>query len=151
MNIYEEKARKYFRSGYNCAQAVFAAFADKLEMDEAAALRLSSSFGGGVGRLRSVCGAVSGMVMVIGALYGPDTAGNEEKGAHYARVQQLVKKFEAECGSFICAELLALPENDEHSPVPEARTESYYKKRPCEEYVAAAARIAADYVEKEKI
>ena len=143
---YETKAKELFKEGYNCAQAVFLAFADKYEMDEKTALRLSSSFGGGMGRLREVCGAVSGMFMVAGILYGYENADDYEgKKAHYERIQALAKEFEQENGSIICRHLLGLDEGKDN-PTPEKRSDAYYKKRPCAELVGSAAEIMERYL-----
>ncbi len=145
---YAKKAMDLFKEGYNCSQAVFLAFEDLYDMDRKTALKLSSSFGGGMGRLREVCGAVSGMFMVAGILYGYDSPDDqEEKSAHYARIQELAKEFENINGSIICRELLGLSKkNDE--PVPEKRTDEYYKKRPCVQLVGIAAAIMEAKIQK---
>ena len=136
-----EKAKELFTRGYNCAQSVFAAFCDLTGMDEKEALRLSSSFGGGFGRLREVCGAVSGMALVLGALYGYDDPTDKEiKKAHYARVQTVCGAFRDRHGTLICRELLA---DVKHTPgnTPEPRTEAFYHERPCAGLVESAAEI----------
>ena len=139
-----DRARELFREGYNCSQAVTLAFADELEargISREMAAGLASSFGGGLGRLREVCGCVSGMALVCGAREGytnPKAAA--EKQDHYKKIQELVTTFKNENGSYICRELLA-GINTDTNPVPEARTESYYKKRPCAELAACAADI----------
>lgn len=137
-------ARELFKEGYNCSQAVTLAFADELEargISREMAAGLASSFGGGLGRLREVCGCVSGMALVCGALEGyTDPKAAAEKQDHYKRIQELVSAFKNENGSYICRELLA-GINTDTNPVPEARTESYYKKRPCAELAACAADI----------
>ena len=139
-----DRARELFREGYNCSQAVTLAFADELEtrgISREMAAGLASSFGGGLGRLREVCGCVSGMALVCGALEGyTDPKAAAEKQDHYKRIQELVSAFKNENGSYICRELLA-GINTDTNPVPEARTESYYKKRPCAELAACAADI----------
>jgi len=136
-----EKAKALFEQGYNCAQAVTLAFADDMELDRETAARISSSFGGGLGRLREVCGCVSGMAFVAGELYGyADPKAVEEKAAHYALIQELAKEFKEKNGSIICRELLA-GITDDTAPTPEARTASYYKKRPCARLAADAAEI----------
>lgn len=142
----KDLAMDYFTRGCNCAQAVVLAFAPETGMDPGALARLSSSFGGGLGRLREVCGAVSGMAIVAGLLYGyDDPADGQAKAAHYERIQTLAKKFEAENGSIICRELLGL--NRKHdAPVPEARSADFYKKRPCRELVGMAAEILDEYI-----
>ncbi len=138
-----------FMQGYNCSQAVVAAFAPYYHLDQDMALRISAGFGGGVGRMRMMCGAVSGMVMVAGLqdgqIQGSDIAG---KAGCYKTVQQLLNEFKEQNGSIICAELLAMNKcqvvNKDH--VPDARTAAYYKTRPCVRKVESAARILADYL-----
>lgn len=143
--IAANKAKTYFENGYNCAQAVFLTFAEDYGLTPETAAALSSSFGGGMGRLREVCGAVSGMFMAAGLEFGDyDPLNNDAKQAHYARIQQLAKRFETQNGSIICRELLGLTVKHD-APTPEARTDAYYQKRPCGELVANAAEIFADY------
>lgn len=143
----KEKAMAYFRQGYNCAQAVVLAFADLTDMDEATLSRMSCSFGGGMGRLREVCGTVTGMFLVTGLLRGYDGAETGEvKAAHYARIQALAKEFERQNGSIVCRELLALRQKHRDDPAPEARTEAYYAGRPCAELVGSAAEILENYL-----
>lgn len=143
----KEKAMAYFRQGYNCAQAVVLAFADLTDMDEATLSRMSCSFGGGMGRLREVCGTVTGMFLVTGLLRGYDGAETGEvKAAHYARIQALAKEFERQNGSIVCRELLALRQKHRDDPTPEARTEAYYAGRPCAELVGSAAEILENYL-----
>lgn len=145
---YGQKAEENFVNGYNCTQAVFLAFSDLYQMDMAMAARLSSSFGGGMGRLREVCGAVSGMFLVAGMLYGYDMPGDlEGKKEHYARIQQLARAYEEENGSIVCRELLRL-DRKRDLPVPEERTAEYYKKRPCKKLVRMAAAIMEQYIEE---
>lgn len=147
----KEKAMALFEEGYNCAQAVFLAFADMHGIDERTAAALSSSFGGGMGRLREVCGAVSGMFMTAGVLYGYDSpTAKEEKAEHYARIQELASSFEAANGSIVCRELLGLTVHRD-VPIPEARTKEYYKKRPCKELVGQAAEILERYIEEHPV
>ena len=140
-----------FKKGYNCSQSVVLAFEDMLPVEEKELLKLASSFGGGMGRLREVCGAVSGMFMVAGLLYGyDDPKAGTEKADHYARIQELAHEFEAKNGSIVCRELLGL--NVKHdAPTPEARTDTYYKKRPCEELIGQAAEILEKYIEAHEI
>ena len=138
----------------NCSQAVLLAFVDELGesktgISHETALKLSSSFGGGMGRLREVCGAVSGMFMVAGLLKGYDLDSEPEaKAKHYELIQTLAKRFVEKNGSIVCRTLLGLDNGKKgfnpDNPVPEARTEVYYKKRPCAELVADAAGIAAE-------
>lgn len=145
---YPEIAQELFLKGYNCAQSVFCAYADELGLDFDTALKLSSSFGGGMGRLREVCGAVSSMFLIAGLKYGYITPCNDEiKAEHYERIQQLAKEFEEKNGSIICRELLNLDVKND-SPIPEKRTEEYYKNRPCEKLVMSGAEIIADYIKK---
>lgn len=151
MRDYAKVAQENFNKGYNCSQSVLLAFGDKTGLDDKTALLLSSSFGGGMGRLREVCGAVSGMFMVIGLLYGYSApADHAAKSAHYARLQTLAKRFSDETGSIICRDLLALGKGADN-PVPEKRTEQYYKKRPCGELVYIAAKITQEYIESQLI
>ena len=141
-----EKAENLFLEGYNCAQAVAIAFEDLHGLDRDMIARLSSSFGGGMGRLREVCGSVSGMFMVAGLLYGyDDPKAKEEKTDHYTRIQKLAADFAAETGSIVCRDLLGLTEKKQE-PTPEARTEAYYKKRPCKELVGMATEIMHNYI-----
>lgn len=141
-----QKAEALFKDGYNCAQAVLGAFCEELGLPMDTAMKLSSSFGGGMGRMREVCGACSGMFMAAGLLYGYD---NPETGAPkmelYARIRELSDRFKAENGSIICRELL---EGAEVGGTPEARTPTYYQKRPCVEYVKIAAGILEKYIEE---
>lgn len=149
---YKEKAMEYFKQGYNCAQSVVAAFSDKTGLDFTTSLKISSSFGGGMGRLREACGAVTGMFMVAGLIYGYDNPTDKiMKTEHYRLIQYLAAKFREETGSIVCRDLLGLT-NKIDSPVPDDRTEAYYKKRPCLELVGLAAEIlAAKILEDKKI
>ncbi len=160
----KEKAVSLFKEGYNCSQSVFVAYADKYGIDKEMALRLSASFGGGMGRMREVCGAVSGMLMVAGLETGA-TEGKDIKGkkANYDMVQKMAGIYREANGSIVCKELLGLvpmASGQEHKtleavqvnpPVtfqdtqPEARTEEYYKKRPCIRLI----QMACDIIEKE--
>ena len=141
-----EKAEALFVEGYNCAQAVFGAFCDETGMDLETAVKFASAFGGGMGRLREVCGGVSGMFMVAGLLYGyNDPKAKEEKADHYTRIQKLAEDFSKENGSIVCRELLGLTEKKQE-PTPEARTAEYYKKRPCKELVGMATEIMDNYI-----
>ena len=143
---YAKKAMELFREGYNCSQAVLLALEDKYDMDRHTALMISSSFGGGMGRLREVCGAVSGMFMVTGILYGYKDADDQDgKKNLYKIIQLLAKEFESRTGSIICRELLGLGTGKD-APIPEKRTEEYYKKRPCVELVGLAAAIMEQYI-----
>ena len=139
------KAAELFVSGSNCAQAIVVAFCDVTGLEPDFAAKLSSSFGGGMGRLREVCGAVSGMLMVAGLLYGYSDPGENDsnKKAHYQLVQQLAGAFQAECSSIVCREILKNPPSD---PNPTPRTAEFYKVRPCVRMVMTAARILDEYI-----
>lgn len=144
MNIHGEKARAYFLEGYNCCQSVFLAFHEDLGMDRETAARLASSFGGGMGRLREVCGAVSGMFLAAGLLKGYSDPGDDAgKKAQYELVQELAGAFREQNGSIICRELLGL-DHQSDVPTPSARTDQYYAQRPCGDLVASAGAILAD-------
>ena len=134
-------AEVLFASGMNCAQAVFVAFCDETNIDRETAIKLSSSFGGGMGKLREVCGALTGAFAVAGMLWGPeDPTDNKAKSAHYALIRRIADEFKAEYGTYICNYLLKGIENI-HSEHPHERTEEYYKVRPCVCFVATAAEI----------
>lgn len=148
VNVEERSARakELFLSGYNCAQSVFLAFRDLTTLDEQTAAIVASSFGGGMGRLREVCGAVSGMSLVAGFLYPNfDPTNALSKKENYAAVQELAERFRQENGFIVCRDLLGLAQQKD-DPTPSPRTESYYKRRPCAEYVAIAARIVAEKI-----
>lgn len=136
-----ECAISLFKEGYNCSQAVLGAYCKELGMDFKTAIKLSSSFGGGMGRLREVCGAVSSMFMVAGLKLGyTDPKDKTGKQKHYELIQLLSQRYKEKNGSIICRELLGL--DVQHDlPVPDTRTEKYYKKRPCIELVKSAAEI----------
>jgi len=129
-----EKAESLFKGGCNCSQAVFAAFADEFGLDESLAKKVACGLGGGVGRLREVCGAVSGAAMVLGMRADGD------KAAAYPAIQRLAEAFKAETGSIVCRELLA-GTGATAGGAPDARTPAYYRKRPCVELVKLAARL----------
>lgn len=138
-------AAELFFQGYNCAQAVAVAFADLIGMEEKTVARMVSGFGGGFGRLREVCGAVSGMTFIASCLYGYDNAeASAEKKNIYALIQELAGQFQAATGSLICREILNNPPSD---PVPSARTEEYYAQRPCVRMVYTAASVLEKYIE----
>jgi len=129
-----DKAEELFTNGCNCAQAVFTSFADELKLDEELAKRIACGLGGGVGRMREVCGAVSAAAMVIGMRLGPD------KAAAYPAIQDFCAKFKKECGSIVCRDLLE-GTGATVGGTPEARTSEYYRKRPCVELVKLAASL----------
>ena len=139
------QAAELFLNGYNCAQAIVVAFCDVTGMDTHTAAMISSSFGGGMGRMREVCGAVSGMLMVLGQLYGYDDPSEKDihKKEHYALVQELAGKFREETGSIVCRDILKNPPSD---PNPTPRTAEFYKTRPCVRMVMTAARILDEYI-----
>ena len=142
-----EKACRLFSEGMNCAQSVFVAFCDVTGMEEETAMRLSSSFGAGMGRMREVCGACSAMFMVAGLLYGLGPGFDDsEKAAHYTRIQELAAAFKAEHETIVCRELLK-GLRVTSTPVPEKRTEQYYKVRPCIRFVRTAAEVLDRYIE----
>lgn len=135
-----EKAAQLFSDGYNCAQSVFMVYADLVGLDEKTASQISIGFGGGMGRMREVCGAVSGMVMLTGFVSGMENGKDAEgKKNNYQLVQILMKSFEELNGSYICKELLGLEKKD--GPTPAERNGEYYKKRPCKDLVQDACRI----------
>ena len=139
-----ERAVELFVEGYNCAQAVAAAFGDLTGLDEKTAARMASCFGGGMGRMREVCGAVSGMFMVLGSLYGyDDPKADIAKKELYTRVQALAEEFKKDGGSIICREILKNPPSD---PNPSPRTPEYYAMRPCERMVYNAAAIMEEFL-----
>ena len=141
MQDHSQRARELFLKGYNCSQAVFCAFCDVTGLELDAAARMASSFGGGLGRLREVCGTVSGAALVLGIVKGYSDPGDyEAKKAHYARIQEFARRFREENGSIVCRDLLSGVQVVPGS-VPEARTAEYYKKRPCPELAFKAARI----------
>ena len=137
-----DRGIELFESGYSCSQSVVLAFADHFGIDSSVALKFSSSFGAGMGRMREVCGAVSGMFMVAGMLTGTvDAKDVQGKTNNYEVVQEMAEEFKKTSGgSIICKELLGLVKKEE-SAVPEKRTEEYYKKRPCVQLVEDAATI----------
>jgi len=134
METHAERAARLFREGCNCAQSVFLAYSDLTGMDRDTAIRVSASFGGGMGRLREVCGGVSGAIMALGMICAPlDPADQELKAEHYRRVQAVAQKFREKHGTIICRDLLGDQAGTGY--VPEKRSDEYYKKRPCEQMV----------------
>ena len=151
MSKHSEIAADLFKQGYNCSQAVFSAFCDETGIDRDTALKISSSFGAGMGRMREVCGAVSGMFMVAGALYGYNNSdAKDEKKEHYRLIQDMGERFRQINGSIVCRELLGLKKEGTDSPAPAPRTKEYYKKRPCVEMVRCAAQIMDDIIDEKK-
>lgn len=147
----KQKAIDLFHEGYNCAQAVFAAFADVMGIDTEFALKLSSSFGGGMGRMREVCGACSGAFMVLGALYGNTNSDNQSKMKHYELVRYAAEEFKKINGSIICRELLDGIDTTTPGNAPQERTAEYYKKRPCDMLVGDAAEIVEKIIAEKGI
>jgi C_GCAxxG_C_C family probable redox protein len=148
-----DQAKELFLNGYNCAQAVLCAFCEDMGMNKNTALTASACFGGGLGRQREVCGAVSAMCMALSLKYAPkDPTDHAQKMAFYARVQEICRRFKEENGSIICRELLGLDGNpnavhgDPHSPAPEPRTQGYYERRPCPDKCKSAADILEKYL-----
>ena len=138
------KAAELFLSGYNCAQAVAVAFCDVTGLEEKFTAKMVSSFGGGMGRLREVCGAVSGMFFVLSYLYGYDTPGDDDRKKElYTQVQELAAGFRAECGSIVCREILKNPPSD---PTPSPRTAEYYAQRPCARMVKTAGNLMDAFI-----
>ena len=147
-----QKAKEYFLQGYNCAQSVAMAFDDLIGMDKDRIAKLTSGFGGGIGRMREVCGTVTGAAFVISALYGyNDPKATIEKQKLYANIQQIGNEFAKENGSVVCRELLGLSIKGADSPTPEARTQQYYQKRPCADLVEYSAHLVEEFIKnKEK-
>ena len=140
------RAKEYFNNGYNCAQSVALAYADITTLDEKMVATITASFGGGLGRLREVCGAVSGMAFVASFISPCPMADNAEaKKANYALVQEFAEQFRQKNGNIVCRSLLGL-DRLKDEPTPSARTAEYYKKRPCAEYVYDAALIVGEYL-----
>lgn len=137
-----ELAESLFRNGLNCSQAVAAAFSDEINMDKELVKRLTIGFGGGMGRMREVCGAVSGMTFVLSAIYV-----NDDRAKIYERVQTVANEYKKENGSIVCRELLGLGKKGSDTPIPEERTAEYYKKRPCPKLIAMSADILDRYIE----
>lgn len=140
-----EIAKQNFESGLNCAQAVLLAFCDDLGFDADIAKMLSAPFGGGMGRLREVCGTVSGMLMALGL-----ASKNTQKAELYRETQALADRFKADNGSIICRDLLGLRIKGKDTPVPEKRTDEYYKARPCSELCRYAADLLDEFLAKGK-
>lgn len=152
MTTNPEKAANNFENGYNCAQSVFMVYSEKFGIDTETALKLSSSFGGGMGRLREVCGAVSAMFMIAGLAKGYTENNNDDiKGKHYQLIQTLAQKFKEKHGTIICRELLRLDKDENSSFIPTKRTPQYYKERPCKEFIYDACTIIDKYIFEENM
>lgn len=149
----KEKAVRLFQEGYNCSQSVFLAYSDLFDLDRETACRISASFGAGMGRMREVCGTVSGMSLVAGlingAVEGPDTQGKKH---NYETVQKMAAEFKKRSGgSIICRELLGLSGDAPIQAAPEERTEGYYKKRPCIRLIQDAVEIIEEVLADEAL
>jgi C_GCAxxG_C_C family probable redox protein len=145
-------AKQNFLNGYNCSQAVLLAFCEDFGLEKETALKISEPFGGGMGRMREVCGTVTGMFMVLGLAMGNSDAkdGSTKKNV-YKSVQELAEKFKQDNSSIICRELLGLQKANKESYVPSERTKEYYKKRPCPELCKYAADILEEYLKEEDL
>lgn len=145
-------AKQNFLNGYNCSQAVLLAFCEDFGLEKETALKISEPFGGGMGRMREVCGTVTGMFMVLGLAMGNSDAkdGSTKKNV-YKSVQEIAEKFKQDNGSIICRELLGLQKANKESYVPSERTTEYYKKRPCPELCKYAADILEEYLKEEDL
>jgi C_GCAxxG_C_C family probable redox protein len=145
------RAVDLFMKGYGCCQSVVAAFSDLYGIDETMAKRIAAGFGGGVGRLRMMCGAVSGIVILVGLDCGQTEGSDRDGKSHcYKIVQELLEKSKQENGPIICAEILGINGHDkvQSNYIASERTAEYYKKRPCAAKVESAARIFAKYLEE---
>lgn len=149
MKDHRKIAGDLFLEGYNCAQAVFAAFCDVTGYEKETALKISSSFGGGMGRMREVCGALSGAFMVAGVLWGSDALDDKEKAAHYARIQAIAQPFKDKYDTILCRDLMKDLKVDS-SPVPTVRDAAFYQKRPCLQFVEYAAQIVDEMIEEKQ-
>lgn len=144
-----QKALNYFVTGYNCSQSVFMAYADIFDVNEELAKNLSSGFGGGIGRMREICGTVSAMTLLAGLKYPVnDITNNEERTKNYATVQKMANEFKSQYNSIICRDLLSSLKDISNNPNPDKRTEEYYKVRPCSRFVETAARIAGKIIKE---
>ena len=147
----KERAIELFKEGFNCSQSVFVAFSHRFGIDEDTAKKISAGLGGGVGRMREVCGAVGGASMVIGSICAATEGDDSEnKQKNYELVREFADRFTKRNGSIICRELLGLDVKMEKSAKPESRTAEYYKKRPCIELVSDAVEILQELIEENK-
>lgn len=146
----KEKALGLFMEGYNCSQSVFMAFADLFGISEDAAKKISAGLGGGVGRQREVCGAVSGAAMVIGSIKAAENGDdNEGKKANYELVREFCDEFkERNDGTIICREMLEIADEKKESATPDERNAKYYESRPCAKAVYDAAEILEEIIKK---
>lgn len=142
MSKHSDRAVELFKQGFNCSQAVFVAFIDEFDMDEETALKVSAGLGGGVGRLREVCGTISGAAMVAGMLYGATQGDRQDQKAEtYRIVQQIAEEFKKQNSTIICRELLKIKASEKQTHIPDERTDEYYKKRPCLKTIEDTAKI----------
>ena len=145
-----EMAVSLFKEGFNCSQSVVVAFADKYGFTREQALKMSASFGGGIGRMRETCGAACGLFLLAGLETGATEGSDRDgKAANYALVQELAEEFKQRNGALRCADLLGLSKKEPVVSTPEARTDQYYAKRPCVKMVEEAARIWCEYLQKQ--
>lgn len=143
----KEIAREYFMKGYNCCQSVVVAFKNDLPYSEQFLLNLASPFGAGFSRTRNVCGAVSGMGMIVGLFSNNDSTDiKKEKDDTYALIQNLMSEFTEKNNTIICKELLKNVKNITLTPVSDDRTEKYYKERPCLKFVEDGVEIVEKYL-----
>lgn len=147
---HSEKAREIFNKGYNCSQAVVAAFSDITGLDFETSLKVSSSFGAGMGKMRSVCGAVTGMYIVAGLLWATTQSDAASKEKHYTLIQQITQRFKDVHDTVVCAELLKNLKTDT-TPKPAERTQEYYKVRPCLKFVEDACDILDSIIGTDEI
>ncbi len=154
--IIEERVNKaigLFKEGYNCSQSVVGAWADYYDINEQILMKLATSFGAGIGRMRETCGAACGMFILAGLETGcTDPTNPSGKSNNYKVIQELAASFKECNGSINCGELLGLRNirEDKISHIPQERTSEYYKKRPCVEMVASAARIYGRFIAKKE-
>jgi len=147
-----DEAKEYFEKGYNCAQAVALAFEKETGLERSALLKAALPFGGGLGRLRLTCGAVSGIALVYGLIFGEAELSADNKKRTYQAIQELTAKFKAQNGSLLCGDLLTGANlSFEVGGEAEKRTQEYYKKRPCSELVYTAAKILEEYLKEKGI
>ncbi len=145
-----QQAVSFFEEGYNCSQAVFMAYSDLYGIDQETAAKLATSFGGGMGRLREICGALSGAFLVLGLHYPyVNVSDRKSKNENYKVVQKVANDFKLEMGSYICADLLKV-KREAQSPESAERTSEYYESRPCARCVAVAARIIEEEITLDK-
>lgn len=150
MSLHSDKAKQLFLEGYNCSQAVALAFSDLITLDPIVISKTMSSFGGGLGRLREVCGAISGMAFVTGWLYGYSNPKDfSEKKEHYSRIQEMANEFKNMHGSIVCKEILGI--QGPNSSIPSERTKEFYAKRPCLRCIEDSALILDKYIENHPI